>query len=134
MSIERRLNLRFAPERFDKLDEKRSQERLTFQEIGVRLFEYWLSGTADPAVRGGLRRPADPYMERFAILLAHNDEALVSMTKKSIDVAWGVLQHSVPPEEIQHLRAVAYGEAPRPPKEVVPLGEPRKRGRPRKTA
>ena len=136
MALERRINIRFSPERFEKLDEKRFRERLTFQDIGVRLFENWLAGETDQPARAGLRRPADPYLERLAILQSVGDEGLISMVKKAIDVSWGILQHSVPREEIDRLRSVAYGEAPRQHTQAEPLGEdvPKRRGRPRRSA
>jgi hypothetical protein len=133
---DRRLNIRIPADRFERLDEKRFREKLTFQEIGVRLFENWLAGETDQPARSGLRRPADPYIERFAILQGVGDESLVAMIKKAIDVSWGILQHSVPREEIERLRSAAYGEAPKPQVRSEPIGEqlPRRRGRPRKTA
>jgi hypothetical protein len=134
MSRERRINLRFSPERFDKIDEKRFRERKSFQQIGSILFETWLAGEHEQAMHY-LRRPADPLIERLAMLQASGDEAYLALVRKAIDAAYAVMRNSLTAEEMEQLKAVAYGEAkpqvePRDETHVVP---PR-RGRPRKTA
>jgi hypothetical protein len=129
MPTDKRINLRFSTERFEKLDEKRFREKLTFQDIGVRLFENWLAGQTDQPARSGLRRPADPYLERFAMLQAIGDADLVSMIKKAIDVAYGMVQHSLSKEELDRLRAMAYGESPKQEFGLDKDAEVKRRGR-----
>ncbi|MCC7157787.1 MAG: hypothetical protein IT161_24615 [Bryobacterales bacterium] len=129
----RRINLRFTPEYFDKLDEKRFRSRLSFQELGARLFDNWLSGDGDVPLHGSLRKPADSLLERLAIIQARGDKGLLALIQKAIDVSYSVMQHSVTPEELAHLKAVAYGEAQPAPKPQA--DEPKtRRGRARKIA
>ncbi len=127
----RRVNLRFAPDYFDKLDEKRFRSRLTFQELGAQLFDDWLVGKADAPMRSSIRRPADPMVEKLCILQARGEKGLLALAYKAIDACFAVLLHSVTPEELTHLKAVAYGEALPHPKPQEP---PKRRGRPSKTA
>jgi hypothetical protein len=85
------------------------------------------------ARHSSLRKPADPWLEKLAILQARGDKSLLALVLKTITMSYSVLQQSVTPQELAHLRAVAYGEAPPPPK---PEKEamPKRRGRPRKIA
>jgi hypothetical protein len=129
----RRINLRFTPEYFDKLDEKRFRSRLSFQELGARLFDNWLAGDGDVPLHGSLRKPAEPLLEKLAMIQARGDKGLIALIQKAIDVSYSVMQHSVTPEELAHLKAVAYGDARPAPKPQVDE-PPARRGRPRKTA
>ena len=129
----RRVNLRFTPEYFDKLDEKRFRARSTFQEIGARLFDNWLNSETDVPLHSSLRKPADPWLEKLAMLQARGDKGLLTLIEKAITISFSVMQNSLNPEELAHLKAVAYGEAepaPPPPAEEPPA----RRGRPRKIA
>ncbi len=133
MTGERRINLRFTPEHFDKIDVKRFGLRTSFQDLGVRLFDNWLAGEGDLALHSSLRKPADPLVEKLAVLQARRDKGLLALAQKAIDLAYSVLQKSVSAEELEHLKAVAYGEAKPLPK---PEAEPwqKRRGRPKKIA
>ena len=42
MADDKRINIRFDPEVWDRLDDKRHRERTTFQDVGARLFTDWL--------------------------------------------------------------------------------------------
>lgn len=131
MASERRINLRFTSEHFDKIDEKRFRARLSFQELGMRLFDNWLASEGDVAMYSSLRKPADPLLEKLAVLQAREDEDFLALARKVIDLSYSVLQQSVSAEELAHLRAVAYGEAKPLPKPEAD-GAPKRRGRPRK--
>ncbi len=129
----RRINLRFTPEYFDKLDEKRFRSRLSFQELGARLFHNWLVGEGDSPLHGSLRKPADPLLEKIAMIQARGDKGLLALLQKAADVSFSVIQNSATPEELAHLKAVAYGEAQPAPKPQADE-PPARRGRPRKLA
>ena len=129
----RRINLRFTPEYFDKLDEKRFRSRLSFQELGTRLLDKWLSGDGDVPLHGPLRKPADLLLEKLAMIQARGDKGLLALIEKAINVSYSVMLHSVTPEELAHLKAVAYGEA-QPAPQPLPEEPPKRRGRPRKIA
>ena len=129
----RRVNLRFTPEYFDKLDEKRFRSRSSFQELGARLFDNWLAGDGDVPLHSSLRKPADPLLEKLAMIQARGDKGLLALIQKAIDVSYSVMQHSLTPEELAHLKAVAYGEAQPAPKPQADE-PPTRRGRPRKIA
>ncbi len=129
----RRLNLRFTPEYFDKLDQKRFRARLTFQDIGARLFDNWLTGDGAAPLHSSLRKPADPLLEKLAMIQARGEKGLLTLIEKAISISFSVMQNSLTPEEMAHLKAIAYGEAepaPPPPAEAPPA----RRGRPRKIA
>jgi len=129
----RRISLRFTPEHFDKLDEKRFRSRLSFQQLGLRLFNNWLTGDDLVPLHGVIRKPAPPLLEKVAILEASGDKGALALAQKAIDISFSVLQQSVTPEELAHFKAVAYGEAqPAPP--PPPVEPQTRRGRPRKTA
>jgi hypothetical protein len=137
MDGERRINLRFTSERFQKLDEKRSKQKTTFQEIGVRLFENWLAGDSEQATRSSLRRPAEPVIEKLGVVLASNDNGLIKMVEMAIESSYGLLQHSISREDIERLKAAAYGEgkgAIHGGSELVVEGPTQSRRRPRRTA
>ncbi len=110
MAQERRINLRFPPERFDQLDEKRFKQRTTFQDIGVRLFEEWLTGE-HPEPKLPPAPKLDPLAEKMEIVRASGDAELIAIIKRAVEVAYGLLQHSLTPEEIGHLRAAANNNA-----------------------
>ncbi len=110
MGYERRINLRFPADRFDQLDEKRFQARTTFQDIGVRLFEEWLTGQR-PDPPPAPPRKLDPLAEKFEIVRASGDAELVAIIRKAVEVSYGLLQHSLTPEDIQHLRDAAHSDA-----------------------
>ncbi len=133
MASERRINLRFTPEHFDKIDVKRFGLRTSFQDLGVRLFDNWLSSDGELALHSSLRKPADPLIEQLAVLQARGDKGLLALAEKAIELAYSVLQKSVSAEELEHLKAVAYGDAKPSPK-PSPDATPRRRGRPRKIA
>jgi hypothetical protein len=106
MAQERRINLRFPPDRFDQLDEKRFQARTTFQEIGARLFEEWLTGKhPEPKLLAAPK--LDPFLEKVEMIRASGDAELLAIVKRAVDVTYGLLQHSLTPEEIGQLRAAA---------------------------
>jgi hypothetical protein len=138
MDGERRINLRFAAKRFQKLDEKRSKQKTTFQEIGVRLFENWLAGDSEQATRSSLRRPAEPIIEKLGVVLASDDKGLIKMLEMAIESSYGLLQHSLSQEDIERLKAAAYGEGKRAishsGSEVVVEGPTQSRRRPRRSA
>lgn len=105
MTPERRLNLRFPSEMFEQLDEKRFKARTSFQQIGFQLFEEWLTGKhPDPPPRPG-PKPPDPLVEKLAIVRASGDAGLIGIVKKAVEVSYGLLEHSLTPEEIEHLKA-----------------------------
>lgn len=106
MAQERRMNLRFPSERFDQLDEKRFKMRTTFQEIGARLFEEWLAGERQVVVAPPATKP-DPLVEKLEMIRASGDQELFAICRKAVDVTYGLLQHSLTPEDIEHLRAAA---------------------------
>ena len=107
MANERRINIRFSPERFDQLDEKRFRAKLTFQEIGVQLFDEWLTG--ERHVERPPERPApDPLLEKLEMIRASGDKELIALVQKAIDASYGILKHSLTPEEIEHLRAATH--------------------------
>jgi hypothetical protein len=133
MTTERRINLRFTPEHFDKIDEKRFRQRLSFQDLGMRLLDNWLASEGDLAMYSSLRKPADPLVEKLAVLQARGDKGLMALPQKAIDLAYSILQQSVSAEELEHLKAVAYGEAKPLPKPEADQA-PKRRGRPRKIA
>ena len=110
MAQERRINLRFPPERFDQLDEKRFKARTTFQEIGARLFEEWLTGE-HPEPKLPPPRKLDPLLEKMEMIRASGDAELLAIVKRAVEVSYGLLQHSLTPEEIGHLRAAANNHA-----------------------
>ncbi len=129
----RRVNLRFTSEYFDKIDEKRFRARLSFQEIGARLFDNWLNSDGAAPLHSSLRKPAEPLLEKLAMIQARGDKGLLTLIEKAISISFSVMQNSLSPEELAHLKAVAYGEAepaPPPPAEEPPA----RRGRPRKIA
>lgn len=106
MAQERRINLRFPPERFDQLDEKRFKARTTFQEIGARLFEEWLTGE-QPEPKLPPPPKLDPLLEKVEMIRASGDAELLAIVKRAVEVSYGLLQHSLTTEEIGHLRAAA---------------------------
>lgn len=109
MAQERRINLRFPPEKFDELDEKRFRAKTTFQDIGVQLFEEWLTGKhPDPAPRLP-KQPADPLVEMLGVIRASGDAQLLGIVKKAIEASYGLLEHSLTREDIDHLKAAAAG-------------------------
>jgi hypothetical protein len=110
MAQERRLNLRFSPERFDQIDEKRFKLRASFQEIGTQLFEEWLNGEREVTITPPTPKP-DPLIEKLEIIRASGDAELIAMVKKAVEVTYGLLQHSLTPEDIQHLRTAANNHA-----------------------
>ncbi len=133
MASVRRINLRFTPEDFDKIDEKRSRWHLSFQGLGMRLFDNWLSGEGDVAIHSSLRKPADPLLEKLAVLQARGDKDFLAVLRKVVDLSYSALERSVSADELEHLKAIAYGEAeplPRPEAE----GAPKRGRRPRKNA
>lgn len=109
MAQERRMNLRFPSERFDLLDEKRFKMRTSFQEIGSRLFEEWLTGEREVVIPQPPPKP-DPLVEKLEMIRASGDQELFAMVRKAVDVTYGLLQHFLTPEDIEHLRA-ANGHA-----------------------
>ena len=109
MAQERRMNLRFPSERFDQIDEKRFKMRTSFQEIGSRLFEEWLTGERQVVMPPPAQK-ADPLVEKLEIIRASGDQELFAMVRKAVDVTYGLLQHSLTAEDIEHLRA-ANGNA-----------------------
>ena len=60
-----RISLRVPADLFRRLEDKRHAERTTFQEIGLRLFEGWLSG----AITTGVPQTSD---------LSHNQTGVSS--------------------------------------------------------
>jgi len=124
-----------TPEHFDKLDEKRFRSRLSFQELGLRLFDDWLSSENElpRGMHSSLRKPADPLLEKVAMIQARREKGLLTLIEKAVNASYAVMQKTLTPEELAHLRAVAYGEAaplPKPQKDT----QPARRGRPRKIA
>lgn len=103
MAHERRVNLRFPIERFDQLDEKRFKMRTTFQEIGSRLFEEWLTGERSVALPPPTK--TDPLLEKFEMVRASGDAQLLAIVRKAVEASYGLLQHSLSAEEIERLRA-----------------------------
>jgi hypothetical protein len=102
---ERRINLRFPSGMFDQLDEKRFKARTSWQEIGFSLFEEWLLGKRpDPPPRP-VPEPPDPLVEKLAVIRASGDVGLIGIVKKAVEVSYGLLQHSLTPEDIEHLKA-----------------------------
>jgi hypothetical protein len=90
---------------FEQLDEKRFKARTSFQQIGYQLFEEWLTGKhPDPPPRPG-PNPPDPLMEKLATIRASGDTGLIGIVKKAVEVSYGLLQHSLKPEEIERLKA-----------------------------
>ncbi len=131
MANVRRINLRFTPEDFDKINEKRFRRRLSFQDLGMRLFDNWLAGEGDVASHSSLRRPADPLLEKIAMIQARGENDFLALIRKAVDLSYSALERSLSAEELEHLRAVAHGEAeplPRPEADRAP----KRRGRPRK--
>jgi hypothetical protein len=106
MAQERRMNLRFDPDKFDQLDEKRFRERTSFQEIGARLFDEWLTGK-HPEPKLPPQKPADPLVQKMDVIRASGKTELFAMIKKSVEVVYGILQHSVSQEEIEKYKAAA---------------------------
>ncbi len=106
MAQERRINLRFAPELFDQLDEKRFKGRTSWQEVGSRLFEEWLTGKHPEPKLPPPPKP-DPLVEKIEQIRASGDAQLIAIVKRAVDVSYGLLQHSLKPEEIEHLKAAA---------------------------
>ncbi len=107
MPFERRINLRFSADRFDKLDEKRFQARTTFQEIGARLFEEWLTGE-----RLEMKPPEakhDPLLEKLEMIRASGDAELNAMVRKAIELSFAILKRSLTAEELERLRASSLG-------------------------
>ena len=105
MAKERRINLRFPTEMFEQLDEKRFKARTSFQQIGYQLFEEWLTGKhPDPPPRPG-PNPPDPLVEKLSTIRASEDAGLISIVKKAVEVSYGLLEHSLKPEEIEYLKA-----------------------------
>ena len=107
MAQERRINLRFPSEMFEHLDEKRFKARTSFQQIGLQLFEEWLTGKhPDPPPRPG-PNPPDPLVEKLAMVRASGDAGLIGIVKKAVEVSYGLLQHSLTAEDIEHLKAAS---------------------------
>jgi hypothetical protein len=105
MAQERRINLRFPSEMFEQLDEKRFKARTSFQQIGYQLFEEWLTGKhPDPPPRTA-PNPPDPLVEKLATIRASGDAGLIGIVKKAVEVSYGLLEHSLKPEEIENLKA-----------------------------
>lgn len=55
-STERKMTLRFEAEEFEALDNKRHDEKTSFQAVGHGLFLEWLSGSSVPGSRRATRR------------------------------------------------------------------------------
>ena len=110
MAQERRMNLRFPPEMFDELDEKRFKARTSFQEIGFRLFEEWLTGK-HPEPKPAPAKPLDPLLEKVEMIRTGGDAELFAIVKKAVEASYGILQHSLTAEEIEHLKAAANRDA-----------------------
>jgi hypothetical protein len=104
MAQERRINLRFSPEKFNEIDEKRFKERTSFQEIGIRLFEEWLTGQ-HPEPKALPPKPMDPLLEKVDIIRASGNPTLLAIVRKAVEASYGLLQHSLSAEQIEHLRA-----------------------------
>lgn len=111
MADERRLNLRFPPELFEQMDEKRFKTRTTFQAIGLHLFEEWVKSDQPAVPRRSARKQREPFLEMAAIVLASGDESLIEMLKKAVEATYGLLQHSLTGEQINQLRAAARGDS-----------------------
>lgn len=112
MANERRINLRFPPEQFDQLDEKRFKARTTFQDIGVQLFEQWLSGERLVELHPVPKKPApDPLLEKVAVIRASGDKEMIAMIHKAVDAFYGILKHSLTEQEIEQLKAASRGDA-----------------------
>ncbi|MCL5743761.1 MAG: hypothetical protein M1541_07515, partial [Acidobacteria bacterium] len=105
---------------------------------GVRLFENWLAGDSEQATRSSLRRPAEPVIEKLGVVLASNDKGLIKMVEMAIESSYGLLQHSMSREDIERLKAAAYGEGTQEAvhggSEVVLGGPSPSRRRPRRSA
>ena len=110
MPQERRINLRFPSERFDQIDEKRFKLRTTFQDIGARLFEEWLTGE-QPEPKLPPPPKLDALAEKMEMVRASGDAELIAIIKRAVEVAYGLLQHSLTPEDLGHLRAAANNHA-----------------------
>jgi hypothetical protein len=112
MATERRINLRFLPEQFDQLDEKRFRAKTTFQDIGVQLFEQWLSGERLVELHPIPKKPApDPLLEKIAVIRASGDKEMIALIHKAVDAFYGVLRHSLTTEEIEQLKAASNRDA-----------------------
>jgi hypothetical protein len=110
MAQERRINLRFSPEMFDQIDEKRFKLRTSFQQIGVRLFEEWVTGQR-PEPKLPPPPKSHPLTEKLETVLASGDAGLIGIVRKAVDASYGLLQHSLTAEEIQHLKAAAHRDS-----------------------
>ena len=96
---ERRINLRFDPETWSRLDRKRVEERANFQKLGDGFFRAWLAGQAKPSSPFGnvtkdeeelllnalnyLRNPPGAPLLRAALLQAGRDAAPKRGAKRS---------------------------------------------------
>ncbi len=110
MARERRINLRFTPEKFDQLDEKRFKAKTTFQEIGYRLFEEWLTGK-HPEPKHIPPPPLEPFLEKVEMIRQSGDPELFAIIKKAVEASYGILQHGLTDEDIEHLKAAANRHA-----------------------
>ncbi len=105
MADDRRLNLRFPPELFEQMNEKRFRTRTTFQAIGLHLFEEWLKSYQPPVPRRSARKQSERLLEMVAMILASGDATLVAMVTKAVDASYRIVQRSLTAEQIDHLRS-----------------------------
>jgi hypothetical protein len=101
--------------------------------LGMRLFDDWLRSESRVATHSSLRWPANRLLEKIAMIQARGDEDFLALIRKAVDLSYSALKRSVPAEELEHLRAVAYGEAEPLPKPEAE-GTQKRRGRSRKNA
>jgi hypothetical protein len=124
------LNLRFPAELYQQLDEKRFKTRTTFQAVGLHLFEEWLKEDTPEMPRRTYQRQKDPLVEKLAAIRASGDQTLIEIVKRAVEASYGILQHALTAEDINHLKAARAKSDPAANSRTERISEARKEGKP----
>ena len=103
MHQDRVIRLHVPPDLFERIEEKRSGLNVSLQELAIRLFEQWLAGDEGHGPEAHVSN--DPLLEKLAAIRASGDERAINALTQAIEAYYGILKHSLKPEEIAYLRA-----------------------------
>lgn len=73
-----RIVIRVPTELYQRLDDKRHGDRISFQALGLRLLEQWLESNGSP--------PEDDALGKLREVLASGDDLVIAAVRQNIDV------------------------------------------------